>query len=88
MLVAAGAVIAGKYRLERPLARGGMGSVWVARHVKLGSSLAVKFLDPRLASSPAYLDRFEREARAAATSKVPTSFTSKITGWRTLSLIW
>jgi eukaryotic-like serine/threonine-protein kinase len=66
MEIAAGAVIAGKYELERPLARGGMGAVWVARHVKLGSRLAVKFLDPRFASAPAFIDRFEREARAAA----------------------
>ncbi len=66
MQIAVGTIIAGKYELERPLARGGMGSVWVARHVKLGSRLAVKFLDPRFASAPAFIDRFEREARAAA----------------------
>ncbi len=33
--IAEGQVIAGKYRLERPLARGGMGSVWVVRHLPL-----------------------------------------------------
>ena len=71
MQVVVGAVIAGKYQLETPLARGGMGSVWVARHVKLGSRLAVKFLDPRFAASPAFIERFEREARAAAALQSP-----------------
>jgi hypothetical protein len=37
----AGQMIASRYRLERPLARGGMGSVWIARHVQLGSLAAV-----------------------------------------------
>ena len=43
-----GITVGGKYQVERPLARGGMGSVWVARHVKLGSSVAIKFLDAHL----------------------------------------
>lgn len=68
MQIAVGSIIAGKYQIERPLARGGMGSVWVARHVKLGSRLAVKFLDPRFAATPSFIERFEREARAAAAS--------------------
>ena len=66
-----GTIVGGKLRLERPLARGGMGSLWVARHVQLGSAVAVKFLDPRFASSPAHRARFEREARAAANLKTP-----------------
>lgn len=53
--IAVGTIIAGKYQLEAPLARGGMGSVWVARHVKLASRLAVKFLDPRFADAPAFI---------------------------------
>ncbi len=68
-----GAVIAGKYCLERPLARGGMGTVWVARHLQLDMLVAVKFMEGQggpggQAGAP--LDdgrsRFEREARAAA----------------------
>ncbi len=70
MRIAVGTVVA-KYQLEQPLARGGMGSVWVARHVKLGTPLAVKFLDPRFAAAPAFIERFEREARAAATLQSP-----------------
>ncbi|WP_437753582.1 serine/threonine-protein kinase [Sorangium sp. So ce1389] len=64
-------VVGGKYRLERPLSRGGMGSVWVARHVNLGSPVAVKFMAPTYAASPTFLARFEREARIAASLQSP-----------------
>jgi serine/threonine-protein kinase len=66
-----GKVVGAKYRLERELARGGMGSVWVARHLQLDCSVAVKFMDPESASyGPARL-RFEREAKAAAQLRTP-----------------
>ncbi|WP_437587364.1 protein kinase domain-containing protein [Sorangium sp. So ce1000] len=64
-------VVGGKYRLERPLSHGGMGSVWVARHVNLGCLVAVKFMDPTYAASSAFLARFEREARIAASLQSP-----------------
>ncbi|WP_437502228.1 serine/threonine-protein kinase [Sorangium sp. So ce1099] len=64
-------VVGGKYRLERPLSRGGMGSVWVARHINLGSPVAVKFMAPTYAASSAFLARFEREARIAASLQSP-----------------
>src|SRR5580658_3928394 len=48
-----------------------MGSVWIARHVQLGSLAAVKFMDPVYASSAAARERFEREARAAAQLQSP-----------------
>lgn len=66
-----GTIVAGKYRLEKPLARGGVGTVWVAHHLELGHPVAVKFLDPRVASSPQVRSRFEREARAAAHMRSP-----------------
>ncbi len=56
----------GRYRLERPLGRGGMGSVWVARHTELGMLAAVKLMDGNIAKSAEALSRFRREARAAA----------------------
>ena len=71
MQLAPGALIGGKYRIERPLAKGGMGSVWVARHEQLGSTVAIKFLDASFAASAAHRARFEREARAAASLKSP-----------------
>ncbi len=48
-----------------------MGAIWVARHVNLGSLVAIKFLDPKLAASPSFVARFEREARAAASIQSP-----------------
>jgi hypothetical protein len=64
MVITKGARI-GKYRLEAPLAQGGMDALWTARHVKLGNAVAVKFLAPSLAQRRSYLARFEREAHAA-----------------------
>jgi formylglycine-generating enzyme required for sulfatase activity len=61
------AVIAGKLRLLRPLGQGGMGVVWAARHLTLGTEVAVKLIRPeRVAADPALVARFEREARATA----------------------
>jgi len=65
-LPGAGDVIAGKYRLERLLKQGGMGSVWVATHLGLDERVAVKFMDPRRVSSAEARMRFTREAKAAA----------------------
>src|SRR5271166_5273323 len=62
----AGTLVAGKYRLERILARGGMGAIWVARDERLSRGVAVKFMEPELVRSPVARARFEREARAAA----------------------
>jgi serine/threonine-protein kinase len=66
-----GRVIAGKYRLERHLAKGGMGSVWVARHLQLDTTVAVKFIEPGLADLTEARGRFEREAKASAQLQGP-----------------
>ncbi len=66
-----GLVIAGKYRLERPLARGGMGSVWVARHLGLDLPVAIKFMDVGMASLDESRVRFEREAKLSARIRSP-----------------
>ncbi len=59
-------MVAGKYRLTRVLGRGGMGAVWEGMHATLGTRVAVKFIDPEYADSPEARNRFENEARAAA----------------------
>jgi hypothetical protein len=63
---AAGTVLAGKYRVDRVLGQGGMGTVVAATHLSLGQPLALKFLLPEHAHNPAVVERFVREARAAA----------------------
>ena len=59
-------LIAEKYRLERLLGRGGMGAVYSGTHVELERPVAVKMLLPDSFSDPLALERFRREARAAA----------------------
>jgi len=59
-------VLADRYRLLEPLGQGGMGTVWRAEHVELGSKVAVKLIDEGIAESSDALGRFKREAKAAA----------------------
>lgn len=61
-----GRILAGRYRLISQLGRGGMGSVWRAEHIDLGTPAAVKLIDETFAQSPEALTRFRREAQAAA----------------------
>jgi serine/threonine-protein kinase len=64
--VAIGAVVAGKYRVERVLGEGGMGVVAAARHMALGEPVALKFLHAAAAADADLVARFEREARTSA----------------------
>jgi serine/threonine-protein kinase len=64
-------ILSGKYRLERELGRGGMGSVWLAEHLTLRSPVAIKLIDPGIAENPEALARFLREAQAAASLRSP-----------------
>ena len=63
---AAGQIIVGRYRLERLLGEGGMGSVWAATHLWMNKPVALKFLKPEIADNPEAVARFMREARAAS----------------------
>ena len=58
-------------RLERPLGEGGMGSVWVAEHLALKTTVVVKFMSKELAANADAVERFSREAAAAAQVKSP-----------------
>jgi serine/threonine-protein kinase len=67
-----GTVLAGKYRLESLIGQGGMGSVWRAEHLGLSAPVAVKLLHQHaFASNAESLNRFHREARAAAAIRSP-----------------
>ena len=55
------------FRLERILGRGGMAQVYYGWDVKLQRPVAVKVIDARFRSNPAYAKRFVREAQAVAT---------------------
>ncbi|MEZ4441954.1 MAG: serine/threonine-protein kinase [Polyangiaceae bacterium] len=67
----AGTVIAGRYRLERQLGEGGMGSVWAATDDKLRREVAIKLVTERIADSERALARFEREAMSVARLRSP-----------------
>lgn len=54
------------YRIERVLGHGGMGTVFLARDLRLDREVAIKVLPERLAAEPESRQRFEREARALA----------------------
>jgi eukaryotic-like serine/threonine-protein kinase len=61
-----GLVLEGRYRLEERLARGGMSTVYAATDLRLGRTVAVKVMADHLKHDPTFVDRFTREARAAA----------------------
>jgi serine/threonine protein kinase len=56
----------GPYRIERPLAAGGMGQVYLATDTRLHRTVAVKVLPPTLAGDPQFRARFDREAQTIA----------------------
>jgi len=65
-----------KYEIETLLGRGGMGWVFLARHLHLNRSCALKLLSPELvAADPEYLDRFCTEGQAAASLVHPNIVT-------------
>jgi streptogramin lyase/tRNA A-37 threonylcarbamoyl transferase component Bud32 len=61
----------GGYRIERVIGRGGMSSVYLAEHVRLGRRVALKLLAPELAGSERFRDRFLRESKLAASIDHP-----------------
>jgi len=63
--VQVGQLIAGKYRVEQTIGRGGMGVVMAALHEQLNQRVALKFLTDNAFQQPEAVQRFVREARAA-----------------------
>src|SRR5262245_53332540 len=61
----------GGYRIERVIGRGGMSTVYLAEHIRLGRRVAIKLLAPELAGSERFRDRFLRESKLAASIDHP-----------------
>ena len=61
-----GQILDGKYRVGRLIGEGGMGTVYEGENSRIGRRVAIKVLHAQVASMPEFVERFEREARAAA----------------------
>ncbi len=64
-------VLGGRYEIHRKIARGGMAEVHLARDRSLDRPVAVKVLFSEFATDPAFVERFRREAQAAANLSHP-----------------
>src|SRR5581483_2529110 len=70
-----GELIGGRYELEELVGRGGMSSVYRARDTLLERSVAIKVLHEHYSADADYVERFRREARAAAQLSHPNIVT-------------
>ena len=66
-----GAILSDKYRLERLLGSGGMGSVYLSTHIGTGRDVALKLIAPQFMRNAHFVERFRREARAAGRLRHP-----------------
>ncbi|MEU4345218.1 Stk1 family PASTA domain-containing Ser/Thr kinase [Nocardia sp. NPDC023852] len=64
-----GQMLEGRYRIDAPIARGGMSMVFRGVDTRLDRPVAIKVMDPKFAGDPQFLSRFEFEARAVAKLK-------------------
>ena len=61
-----GRTVDSRYRVDRLIGEGGMGRVYEAEHIEIGKRVAMKVLHPTYSRNPEAVQRFRREARAAA----------------------
>src|ERR1700730_16889509 len=64
--LASGTLVDGRYKLVSRLGAGGMADVYLAEDQQLGRKIALKLLHRRFAEDPGFVERFRREAQAAA----------------------
>ncbi len=65
----------GQYHIEKMLGKGGMGAVYLARHILLGDRVAIKVLPPQMRNNAEWLRRFRREGQAARRFRHPNAVT-------------
>ncbi len=66
-----GELVDGRYRIQRRLGTGGMADVYLAQDQQLERPIALKLLHRRFAEDPGFVERFRREAQAAANLQHP-----------------
>jgi eukaryotic-like serine/threonine-protein kinase len=70
-----GQLFDGRYMIERQIGSGGMADVYLATDQSLGRKVAIKILSDRYARDAAFVERFRREAAAAASLRHPNIVT-------------
>ena len=78
-----GELIDGRYQLISQIAQGGMASIYSAIDTRLDRKVAVKIMHPHLAQDEAFVNRFIREAKAAAALTHPNAVSVQDQGWNT-----
>jgi len=68
-----GLILENKYRIDEKVGEGGMGKVYRGTHILMDHTVAIKILHPHLSSDEIAVERFRREARAAATIRHPNA---------------
>jgi serine/threonine-protein kinase len=69
--IAPGTLVDGRYKVLSRLGSGGMADVFLAEDQQLGRKVALKLLHRRFAEDPGFVERFRREAQAAAVLQHP-----------------
>jgi serine/threonine-protein kinase len=76
-----GELIDGRYELLHQIATGGMATIYLALDTRLDRKVAVKIMHPHLASDEVFINRFIREAKAAAALSHPNIVAVQDQGW-------
>jgi serine/threonine protein kinase/beta-lactam-binding protein with PASTA domain len=76
-----GELIDGRYELLHEIASGGMATIYLALDTRLDRKVAVKIMHPHLANDEVFVERFIREAKAAAALSHPNIVTVQDQGW-------
>src|SRR5438876_583361 len=63
----------GRYETVRQIGAGGMGKVYLARHIELDEPVVVKVMHEHIAANPTYRERFKQEMRMMARFKHPNA---------------
>ena len=81
-------LLSSKYRVLDRLGAGGMASVFLCEHKVMRRRVAIKVLPPNLANNASAVDRFHREARAAASLHHPNIVGATTWTWTGTSTSW
>ena len=76
-----GEIIDNRYQLTRIVASGGMATIYAALDLRLDRHVAVKIMHPHLAQDEKFVERFIREAKAAASLSHPNIVAVLDQGW-------